>query len=89
MRYSIAQKPDKVQRTFETIIAREFSSVTWEVFMENRGKLTDVLNTGLVAHVVEPSSVIPSTSSSIATALPKVRGIAAATPIPTEQLIKQ
>ena len=89
LRYSIAQTPDKVQRTFETMIGREFSSVTWEAFMECRGKLTDVLNTGLVAPFAQPSSVIPSTSSSIATALPKVRGIAAAIPIPTEQLIKQ
>ena len=89
LRYSIAQKPDKVRRTFDTMIGREFSSVTWEAFIESRGKLTDVLNTGLVTPVAQPSSVLPSTSSSIATALPKVHGIAAATPIPIEQLIKQ
>lgn len=89
LRYSIAQKPDKVQRTFETMICREFPGVAWASFMESRGRLTDILNTGLLAHFSKTSSVVSSTSSSFATALPKVRGIAAELPIPTEQLIKQ
>ena len=89
LRYSIAQKPDKVKRTFETIIGREFSSVTWEAFIESRGKLTDILNTGLVAPFAQPNNVIPSMSSSYATALTKVRGVAAVPPTPISQLIKQ
>lgn len=89
LRYSIAQKPEKVQRNFVTIIGREFPNVTWEMFTECRGKLTDVLNTGLVTKSDPPSMDIPSTSSSVATALPKVRGMAAESPTPIELLIKQ
>ena len=89
LRYSLAQKPDKVRRTFNSLIGREFKDVTWEDFIENRHKLSDVLLSGLSTKSVEPVTVSSSTSSTMATALPKVRGIAAAPPIPTEQLIKQ
>jgi len=46
LRYSLAQKPDKVERTFNTLIGREFKGVTWEAFIESRHKLSDVLLSG-------------------------------------------
>ena len=89
LRYSLAQKPDKVERTFNTLISREFKDVPWDAFIESRHKLSDVLLSGLSTKIVEPVTVSFSISSTVATALPKVHGIAAATAIPIEQLIKQ
>jgi hypothetical protein len=87
LRYSIVQQPDKVQRTFESMIRREFVNTTWEDFMEYRRRLTDVLNTGLIVRASD-SATGSSASSGVATALPKVRGIATESPVPAEQLIK-
>jgi hypothetical protein len=89
LRYSIAQQPDKVQRTFETMIKREFGGVTWDAFIDGRSALTDVLRSGFHTDTVPNAAVATSTVSSLATALPKVRGIAAERPIPSKHLIKQ
>lgn len=89
MRYSIAQQSDKAQRTFETMIKREFNNVTWEVFIESRRYLTDLLHSGFRTEADKSTTDSSSIFSGVATALPKVHGIAAEKPIPIEQLIKQ
>ena len=80
LRYASVQDADHVRRTFESFTHREFPNVTWEAFLGEVKSLCDVL------HAVPTVGVPPAPSSSPATALPKVRGIAAAGAIEVEGL---
>jgi hypothetical protein len=78
LRYASVQDPDRVQRTFETFTHREFPDVAWEVFLNEVKGLCDVLQA--VPRMETPTAP----PSSPATVLPKVRGIAAVSPIHLE-----
>lgn len=87
LRYTLKLQPEKAQRTFETMIKHEFPGVTWDNFIGGRRKLSDSIHSSLQTNAT-PSQTATVSSSGIATALPKVRGIAAAIAVPFEQLIK-
>jgi len=78
LRYAAVQDPDRVQRTFETFTHREFPDVAWEIFLNEVKGLCDVLKA--VPRLETPTAP----PSSPATVLPKVRGIAAVSPIHLE-----
>jgi len=77
LRYTLVQTPEKVKRTFDTFISREFRDVTWDAFIQARAELSAVLQSG----VTTPTACTPSATSSVASAMPKLRGIAAASAI--------
>lgn len=87
LRYTLKLQPEKAQRAFDTMIKREFPGVTWDKFIEERTKLSDAIHSSLQTNAA-PSQPATKPSPGITTALPKVHGIAAATAVPTEQLIK-
>jgi hypothetical protein len=80
LRYASVQDADRVRRTFESFIHREFPNVTWDAFLNEVKSLCDVLQ------AVPRVEAQPAASSSPATALPKLRDIAAARPLGLEEM---
>jgi len=80
LRYASVQDADQVRRTFESFTHREFPEATWEGFLSEVNGLCGVLR---AIPAVEAQSAPPS---SPATALPKIRGIAAVRPIDLENM---
>jgi hypothetical protein len=80
LRYASVQDADQVRRTFESFTHREFPNVTWEAFLDEVKSLCGVLR---AVPAVGAQAAPPSSS---ATALPKVRGIAAVRPIDLENM---
>jgi len=83
LRYATAQEADRVRSTFEKFTRREFPDVGWEAFVTELECLRDVLR-AIPARTPDP----PSPPSHPSTALPKMRGIAAARPIEEHQLVR-
>jgi hypothetical protein len=81
LRYASVQDPDQVRRSFESFTHREFPDATWEAFLYEVKSLCGVLRA-----VPAVGSQAAPPSSSPATALPKVRGIAAVRPIDLENM---
>lgn len=75
LRYALVQDADRVRRMFESFAHREFPNVTSEAFLGEVKSLCAVLR------AVPTAGVHPAPPSSPASALPKMRGIAAAHPI--------
>jgi hypothetical protein len=75
VRYALSQEPDRIRRTFDSFTHPEFPDVSWDAFLGVVKELREVL--GVIA-VATPA---PAASSSVATAAPKVRNIAAVQPI--------
>ena len=73
LRYATAQEHDRVRRTFDTFISREFPNVSWEDFIEELKSLNDVL--GAVPPRMPQG---PIATSQPTTALPKIRDIVSA-----------
>ncbi len=70
LRYTLKLQPEKARRTFEIMISREFPGVTWDSFIEERTKLSDVIHSSLQTSAA-PSQQATVTSSGMATALPR------------------
>lgn len=81
LRYATAQEQDRVRRTFDTFIAREFPNITWDKFIAKLRSLNDVLG-ALLPRMPEG----PVATSHPATALPKIRNISSAPVLTQYQL---
>lgn len=79
--YATVQEPDRVRRTFDTFIHREFPGVSWDDFLQHVKSLSGVLG---VAPALNPQPGPPSSPPS--TARPKMQGIAEAEPITEDEL---
>ena len=80
LRYALVQDPDHVRRTFESFTQREFPRADWDLFLKDLKSLSDVLKIVSVSSIVSVPAGQPAVSSSLPTALPKIRGITAARP---------
>ena len=59
LRYGAAMEPDRVRRTFDTFVQREFPKCSWEFYLKEMTDLTDVVRAQPRPFHVNPAHVVP------------------------------